>query len=63
MFNVLSMNASCGREQQKTAYAVPTLFIFMNNTMKEDFNYLLKHSENVAKEFWSSRTDDAWDDI
>ncbi len=28
-----------------------------------EFNFLLKHSEAVAKKFWSSKADDVWDTI
>ena len=35
--------------------------------IKEDargeFEHLLKHSESVAKKFWSSKADDVWDTI
>ena len=30
---------------------------------KEEFGDLLKHSEDVAKEFWDSKSDDVWDKI
>ncbi len=30
---------------------------------KDEFKHLLKHSEEVAKKFWSSKADDVWDTI
>ncbi len=30
---------------------------------KDEFKHLLKHSEDVAKKFWSSKADDVWDEI
>jgi len=30
---------------------------------KGEFSHLLKHSEDVAKKFWSSKADDVWDTI
>lgn len=31
--------------------------------VKDEFMHLTKHSEEVAKEFWSSEADDVWDTI
>jgi len=31
--------------------------------IKDDFKYLIKHSEDVAKKFWSNKADDVWDTI
>ena len=31
--------------------------------VKDEFKHLLKHSEDVAKKFWSSKADDVWDEI
>ncbi|MDP4012232.1 MAG: AbrB/MazE/SpoVT family DNA-binding domain-containing protein [Candidatus Nanoarchaeia archaeon] len=30
---------------------------------KEDFKHLLKHSEDVAVKFWSTKADEVWDNI
>lgn len=30
---------------------------------KDDFRHLLKHSEDVAKQFWGTKADDVWDKI
>lgn len=30
---------------------------------KDEFSHLLKHSEDVAKKFWSSKADDVWDTV
>ena len=31
--------------------------------IKDDFKYLIKQSEDVAKKFWSNKADDVWDTI
>ena len=35
----------------------------LSKETKDEFNHLLKHSEEVAKKFWSSKADDVWDTI
>ena len=30
---------------------------------KDEFRHLLKHSEDVAKQFWGTKADDVWDTI
>ena len=35
----------------------------INKTIKDEFEHLLKYSEEVAKDFWSSKADDVWDTI
>lgn len=30
---------------------------------REDFNYLLKHSEKVAKKLWDNKEDEVWDNV
>jgi len=30
---------------------------------KDEFKHLLKHSEEVAKKFWSTKADDVWDTL
>ena len=30
---------------------------------KDEFKHLLKHSEDVAKQFWGTKADDVWDTI
>ncbi len=30
---------------------------------KDEFKHLLKHSEEVAEKFWSSKADEVWDTI
>jgi len=30
---------------------------------KGEFQHLLKHSEDVARQFWSTKADDVWDTI
>ena len=46
------------------------LFIAKNNNTivikkakKEDFSYLLKHSERVAKKLWNNKDDEVWDNV
>lgn len=35
----------------------------MQKFSKDKFKDLLKHSEKVAKKFWSSKEDDVWDKL
>ncbi|MBI4146648.1 AbrB/MazE/SpoVT family DNA-binding domain-containing protein [Candidatus Woesearchaeota archaeon] len=35
----------------------------LRKNAKDEFHHLLKHSEEVAKKFWSSEADDVWDTI
>lgn len=35
----------------------------LSKKMHDDFRDLLKHSEAVAKELWSSKEDDIWDTV
>ena len=37
--------------------------IVIKKVKKEDFGYLLKHSERVAKELWDNKDDGAWDNV
>ena len=37
--------------------------IVIKKIKKEDFNYLLKHSEKVAKKLWDNKEDDVWDNV
>lgn len=30
---------------------------------KDEFKHLLKHSDDVAKQFWGTKADDVWDTI
>lgn len=30
---------------------------------KEDFSYLLKHSEKVARKLWDNKDDEIWNNI
>lgn len=30
---------------------------------KDEFEHLLKHSEDVAKKFWGTKADDVWDTV
>jgi len=36
---------------------------YISKETKSEFAHLLKHSEEVAKMFWSTKADDIWDDI
>ena len=35
----------------------------INKVVNDEFEHLLKHSEEVSKDFWSSKADDVWDTI
>ena len=35
----------------------------LSKETKNEFDYLLKHSEQAAKKFWGSKADDVWDTI
>jgi len=35
----------------------------LGKEVKDEFKHLLKHSEEVAKQFWGSKADDVWDDV
>jgi len=35
----------------------------VSKKVKDEFSYLLKHSEDVAKKFWGTKADDIWDTI
>ena len=35
--------------------------IVIKKVKKEDFSYLLKHSEKVAKKLWDNKEDEVWD--
>ncbi len=35
----------------------------LSKVAKDEFKHLLKHSEDVAKRFWSNKADDVWDTI
>ncbi len=37
--------------------------IVIKKIKKEDFNYLLKHSEKVAKKLWDNKEDEVWDNV
>lgn len=37
--------------------------ILIQKVSKDKFRDLLKHSESVAKKFWSSKDDDVWDKL
>lgn len=37
--------------------------IVMKKVKKEDFNYLLKHSEEVAKKLWDNKEDEVWNNV
>jgi len=37
--------------------------MLIKKEIKKEFEDLLKHSEEVAKKFWSSKKDDVWDEI
>ncbi len=37
--------------------------ILIQKVSKDKFKDLLKHSEKVAKKFWSSKDDDVWDKL
>ncbi|MBS3066783.1 AbrB/MazE/SpoVT family DNA-binding domain-containing protein [Candidatus Pacearchaeota archaeon] len=37
--------------------------IVIKKVKKEDFSYLLKHSEKVAKRLWDNKEDEVWDNV
>jgi AbrB family looped-hinge helix DNA binding protein len=37
--------------------------IVIKKIKKEDFSYLLKHSEKVAKKLWDNKEDEVWDNV
>ena len=37
--------------------------IVIKKVKKEDFSYLLKHSEKVAKKLWSNKEDEVWNNV
>ena len=37
--------------------------IIIKKLKKEDFSYLLKHSEKVAKRLWDNKEDEVWDNV
>ena len=37
--------------------------IVIKKFKKEDFSYLLKHSEKVAKKLWDNKEDEIWDNV
>ncbi|MEK6874060.1 MAG: AbrB/MazE/SpoVT family DNA-binding domain-containing protein [Nanoarchaeota archaeon] len=37
--------------------------IVIKKIKREDFNYLLKHSEKVAKKLWGNKEDEVWDSV
>ena len=37
--------------------------IVIKKIRKEDFNYLLRHSEKVAKRLWGNKEDEVWDNV
>ena len=37
--------------------------IVIKKIKREDFNYLLKHSEKVAKKLWDNKEDEVWDNV
>ncbi len=37
--------------------------IIIKKVKKEDFSYLLKHSEKIAKKLWDNREDGVWDNV
>ena len=37
--------------------------IVIKKIKKEDFNFLLKHSEKVAKKLWDNKEDEVWDNV
>ena len=34
-----------------------------NNIIRDDFKDLIKHSEKVAKKFWSNKEDEVWNNL
>lgn len=37
--------------------------IIIKKIKKEDFSYLLKHSEKVANKLWNNKEDEVWDNV
>ncbi|MEK6826805.1 MAG: AbrB/MazE/SpoVT family DNA-binding domain-containing protein [Nanoarchaeota archaeon] len=37
--------------------------IILKKVKREDFSYLLKHSERVAKKLWDNKEDEVWDNV
>ncbi len=37
--------------------------IVIKKINKEDFSYLLKHSEKVAKKLWDNKEDEVWNNV
>ncbi|MDP4038976.1 MAG: AbrB/MazE/SpoVT family DNA-binding domain-containing protein [Candidatus Pacearchaeota archaeon] len=37
--------------------------IMIKKVKREDFSYLLKHSEKVARKFWDNKEDEVWDNV
>jgi len=37
--------------------------IVIKKVKREDFSYLLKHSEKVARKLWENKEDEAWDNV
>lgn len=37
--------------------------IILKKIKREDFRYLLKHSEKVAKNIWDNKEDGVWDNV
>jgi len=37
--------------------------IVIKKIKKEDFSYLLKHSEKVAKKLWDNKEDEVWNNV
>ena len=37
--------------------------IVIKKVKKEDFSYLLKHSEKIAKKLWDNKEDEVWDSV
>lgn len=37
--------------------------IVIKKIKREDFSYLLKHSEKVAKKLWYNKEDEVWDNV
>ena len=37
--------------------------IILKKIRREDFRYLLKHSEKVAKKIWDNKEDGVWDNV
>jgi AbrB family looped-hinge helix DNA binding protein len=37
--------------------------IVIKKVRKEDFSYLLKHSERAAKKLWDNKEDEVWDNV